>query len=1481
MSPQGIRKGCARFVLILFVVSLLSLSPSAMAPALADDDRQPPPARIDDGRQRDAQRARVALEEQRRRVELERAERSRKDAETWRLAKKEAERRTSEVALKATNRGKKKAPAPIIPAGLTGHVVNLAACASSQPAEALVPSGSPVLITAAGWGSTNRGLVQAFIQSVVVEASVDGQPIANPSQYFVGPVQENHPTLGLIWVANWVYPLTAPLSSPVLVRVRMTLSHQMVDLLNFDEEGKPIKRPAGSSVEFSCALQPALAVTGRITGEGVALADGEAIIQSTTGDRHVVAGTDANGEFSALVAPGTYTVFFHSLTGPWLGEFWQDTPNFFEATRITLSFGTAPPRLVADLTRGVFLSGRVTAADTGTGVAGVGVHTQPVACCEFLGGLTGVDGRYRFAVRKNTNVRVEFFVPPGPVPYLSEFWNDRRSFAEADILSIGTADVAGIDAALERGVFIRGRMTDEATGLAVRGNVSAARVDAPCCQNFFAAANPDGTYALAVPSNSQIIVGFFPPSGDPSTDIAYIPVYWDGKRSFGEADRIAVGTTDVMGIDGAFPRGVWLTGRVTEAGTTTPVEFVTVVAQSSGCCEMFFAFTAPNGEYVMAVPRNTDLRVGFFPPSPYVLEWYRDRASFADADIVHVGTANVGGIDGTLERGVFVRGRVTDAQSGAGLAGTNVSARQVGGSGFDNFFGGTDENGDYVLTVRKNITIKVFFAPPAHPTIAYVGQWYSGKATFETADPVVIGTADVGGINAAIERAVFLSGRVTSAETGQGLGGVNVNAQVAGVVCCEVFFAVTDSQGHYRVVVRKNITVKVGFFPSSAGSSVYLGQWYRGRASFSEADLVPVGTESVTGIDAALEAGVLVSGRITDELDGTGLAFASMFAQHADGSCCEFFSAGADASGNYALVVRRNVRLKIRFFPPFASSTPYLAEWWNNKASFDDADELAVGITNISGIDGSLARGVFVRGRVTDAATGLGLQGASVNGYVDPCCDNFFTSTDASGDYRLAVRQNIVLRIQFFPPFGSELVSEFYNDKPHFDVADLINVGSTEVTGIDAALGRGLSISGRVVDEAGAPASRVSVNVHTAVCCGFVGGDMTDGNGEYSVTVAPGDYKVGFFPGDDFDLLSEYWNDKPGFDQADVIVVSSSRSGIDAVLARGTRVRGRVTNEATGAGVPNVGVNGLRLNASMFCCEGFFFASTRADGSWSAVARPGNYKIAFFPPSASGLLLEYYADKAHFGIADIVSIGTSPVEGIDATLRPGVDVSGRVTDAATGSGLGNVQVDLYATDGSGFWFGSTNTSGLYSVTVPQNITIKVVFTALTATPYDRQWYDGKPIEADADLIAVGTTDVTGIDAAMRPSTMAPIMIDARVVNNVATTDFTEPGDSFVMAFSKQMDRFTSGDALTIEDQDGTTFTLSCGGNATCGWDFTDTKMTVTVASAIPAPPIGTVGAGTTIGMQIPFSVTALAGVTDIPFHAVDLAGSPDTLVDYE
>jgi hypothetical protein len=122
-----------------------------------------------------------------------------------------------------------------------------------------------------------------------------------------------------------------------------------------------------------------------------------------------------------------------------------------------------------------------------------------------------------------------------------------------------------------------------------------------------------------------------------------------------------------------------------------------------------------------------------------------------------------------------------------------------------------------------------------------------------------------------------------------------------------------------------------------------------------------------------------------------------------------------------------------------------------------------------------------------------------------------------------------------------------------------------------------------------------------------------------------------------------------------------------------------------------------------------------------------------------------------------------------------------------------------------------------------------------------------------------------------------------MANNLATTDFSDVGDSFTLTFSETMNGATTG-LINIQDQDGTTAGIQCAAaagvdTASCTWNTAVTTLTVTLNGT--GTPALAPTAGTTPNMQIPFNITSMTVVQDLQGNPPNILGSADRLVDFE
>src|SRR5207245_5657063 len=124
---------------------------------------------------------------------------------------------------------------------------------------------------------------------------------------------------------------------------------------------------------------------------------------------------------------------------------------------------------------------------------------------------------------------------------------------------------------------------------------------------------------------------------------------------------------------------------------------------------------------------------------------------------------------------------------------------------------------------------------------------------------------------------------------------------------------------------------------------------------------------------------------------------------------------------------------------------------------------------------------------------------------------------------------------------------------------------------VNAVLTHGVRLSGRITDASDPtrPLPGASVSAYRSPGFEWVAGVAADADGNYSLFVPPGDYFLYFSPPYPSDYLAEYWNDKVDQAAADVVHVTGAISDLNAGLARGLRISGRVIDES-GRPIPGI-----------------------------------------------------------------------------------------------------------------------------------------------------------------------------------------------------------------------------------------------------------------------------------------------------------------------
>jgi hypothetical protein len=205
-------------------------------------------------------------------------------------------------------------------------------------------------------------------------------------------------------------------------------------------------------------------------------------------------------------------------------------------------------------------------------------------------------------------------------------------------------------------------------------------------------------------------------------------------------------------------------------------------------------------------------------------------------------------------------------------------------------------------------------------------------------------------------------------------------------------------------------------------------------------------------------------------------------------------------------------------------------------------------------------------------------------------------------------------------------------------------------------------IVGTVTGVGAVPLADVFVDVYAIDDLDYLGGDVTDAQGQYDVAMPPGTYLLVFWP-DDGEYEPELYDDIHDFDveaATPVVVTDGGSTQADAELTRTASISGHLTKNAAD---PAFAVQVYDDQGNVVD-----WGWVEPDGSYEVNGLPaGSYRLAFnrlsgFAYSAA----EFYdddAEEAGLASADLVTLASGEARtDVDAVLVEGGHVTGTLRD---------------------------------------------------------------------------------------------------------------------------------------------------------------------------------------------------------------------------
>ncbi|HEX9986134.1 MAG TPA: carboxypeptidase regulatory-like domain-containing protein [Thermoanaerobaculia bacterium] len=548
--------------------------------------------------------------------------------------------------------------------------------------------------------------------------------------------------------------------------------------------------------------------------------------------------------------------------------------------------------------------------------------------------------------------------------------------------------------------------------------------------------------------------------------------------------------------------------------------------------------------------------------------------------------------------------------------------------------------------------------------------------------------------------------------------------------------ATTDAQGRYTVTVGEGTYRLLAF--DAAG--VYATSFYDNAESFDTSRQLTLQTaQSVTSVNFALARAGSIAGVVTAA--SSPRAGITVAAYNLSGTLRGFTK--TDANGAYRLVLPAGT-YKVAAFD---EARVYATSFHRESASFGGASSIVVSADATTSIDFSLSNGARVRGRVTEAGSGVALFSVTVTAYDAAGHVAATTLTASNGTYELFLPAGSY-RLVFEDRTGT-FASEYYAGAESFDTSTRLAVAADEtLANVDAALQRAARIFGTVrAADTGAGLASIVVAAYNA--SGTVRAfTTTDATGTYILTVPAGSYRVGAY---DTNVVyaSQFYLGQPAFAYGTTISVAEgiTLGPVEFGLRRGGRLSGRVSDRATGASLESLTVAAYDLSGTRITS-----VRTAADGTYRLVLPAGVYKLVAFDEAL------HYANGYLDGATNVETSRTiSVAAGIDVTalnfsMSVGASVSGNVVTLASGEPVPGIIVTAYDLAGVAIASFTTGAAGNFAFAVPPG-----TYRFVAADPRHRfatSYYQNASGFNDArsvTLIAGGTAPAATFHLTVAPS----------------------------------------------------------------------------------------------------------------------------------
>jgi hypothetical protein len=492
---------------------------------------------------------------------------------------------------------------------------------------------------------------------------------------------------------------------------------------------------------------------------------------------------------------------------------------------------------------------------------------------------------------------------------------------------------------------------------------------------------------------------------------------------------------------------------------------------------------------------------------------------------------------------------------------------------------------------------------------------------------------------------VALSGKTVEAWRSEGTSWVR---QASAASDAAGFYTLANLPvGSYRVLAYDN-----------AGE--YATSFYTNAEAFDVTPVITLELASQVTADFVLRVGAILSGVVTTS-NGV-LAGAIIEAYNLSGT--RRGTATTNASGQYAIVLPSG-DYKIFVYDPTGF---YAGEFGGNARAFADAGTVRINAPSGLNLPFILERAARASGRVVDADTAAPLAGKTVYLYTAAGSLVTTTTTAADGTFGFNVGPGFYRFVAGDP--SRVYAPVFYATSRSFANSDIVPLDAGEQRpNLILAAQRGAIISGRINGAGGLVVAAYNLDgtAHTST--------VASATGEYSLVVAPGEYKLAVFD-PSASYATQFYPQTTSFVAAESLGVLAGQTltAIDFTAARAGRFAG-VVREA-GTLVPLAG-----KTVAVYDAAGALIAqtTTASNGTYVLPVAPAQYRVLVYDAGLT-YATAYAGGATSYEATVPLTVTADATNTVDFTMSRGVRVTGFVRDAA---GVGVDGTDVFALDASG------------------------------------------------------------------------------------------------------------------------------------------------------------------------------------------------------